>query len=104
MKDSELIPILSELISRNSGDWGDELSSNREAALDYYFQRNTVPAPAGRSQVVGGVISSTVDAVLANMLSAITTDNAVAFDPLGPEDEDAALATTTLAAASRTLC
>ena len=40
--------------------------------------------------MVGGVISSTVDAVLANMLSAITTQNAVAFDPLGPEDEDAA--------------
>jgi len=35
MKDSELVPILSELISRNSGDSGDELSSNREAALDY---------------------------------------------------------------------
>ena len=88
MKDEQLVSILDELISRNTSGGGDQLASNREAALDAYFQRNTIPAPEGRSQVVGGVISSTVDAVLANMLSAITTQNAVAFDPLGPEDEE----------------
>jgi len=90
MKDDELSALLGEMLSRVTGDWGDELSSNREAALDYYFQRNTIPAPEGRSQVVGGVISSMTDAVLAQMLNAFTTENAVSFDPVGPDDDEAA--------------
>ena len=68
----------------------DAVQAARTDAINYYLQRTRGDEVAGRSAVVAGDISASVEANLAQMLDAYTTDNIVEFDPLGPEDEDQA--------------
>lgn len=90
MKESELLQKVKQQLVQCHGYDGDEVAKSREQALDYYFQRPRGDEVAGRSQVVSGDLSAMVEANLAQMLDAFTTDNIIEFEPLGPEDEDQA--------------
>lgn len=81
--------IRSQLI-RCSGFDGDEISKARKLALDYYFQRARGDEVAGRSQVVTGDLSAMVEATLAQMMDAFSSDHIAEFDPYGADDENQA--------------
>ena len=69
---------------------GDTVSEQREEALNYYFQRARGDEVAGRSAVVSGDVSAMVEATLAQMMDAFSSDRICDFDPLDAEDEDQA--------------
>lgn len=83
---------------RNCAGWeSDEIAQDRKAALDYYFRRTRGDEVSGRSTVVAGDVSASVEANLAQMLDAFASDNIVEFDPLdGLDEEQAALETFTV--------
>ena len=68
----------------------DEVTKEREKALDYYFMRPRGDEVVGRANVVSGDLSAMVDAVLSQMLDAFENDNLVEFEPTGQLDEDQA--------------
>lgn len=98
MKDSDKIAILKQQLRECAGWEGDEISRDRQAALDYYFQRPRGDEVTGRATVVSGDISSMVESNLAQMLDAFSTENLASFDALGADDEEqAALESDTVA-------
>lgn len=66
---------------------GDTMSQAREDALDYYFQRERGDEVVGRSAVVSGDVSAMVEATLAQMMEAFSSDRICDFDPLDADDE-----------------
>jgi hypothetical protein len=88
--EAELVQKLRQQLQACAGFDGDELAKSREQALDYYFQRPRGDEVIGRSRVVSGDVSAMVEANLAQMLEAFTTDDIVEFHASGPEDEDQA--------------
>jgi len=66
---------------------GDTVSKAREDALNYYFQRERGDEVVGRSAVVSGDVSAMVEATLAQMMEAFSSDRICDFDPLDAEDE-----------------
>ena len=69
---------------------GDSVSQAREQALDYYFQRARGDEVIGRSAVVSGDVSAMVEATLAQMMEAFSSDRICDFDPLDVDDEQQA--------------
>lgn len=90
MKDDELVTAVKQQLQRCAGFEGDTISADREKALNYYFQRARGDEVPGRSQVVSGDVSAMVEANLAQMLDAFSSDRIAEFDPFGVEDEDQA--------------
>lgn len=66
---------------------GDTVSQAREQALDYYFQRPRGDEVIGRSAVVSGDVSAMVEATLAQMMEAFSSDRICDFDPIDAADE-----------------
>lgn len=92
MDDETLAERLRQALQQCNGWEGDESSRNREEALNYYFQR---PLPGdgdlvGRSNVVSGDVSAMVEATLAQMMEAFSSDRICDFDPFDADDEDQA--------------
>ncbi len=69
---------------------GDTVSQQREQALNYYFQRKRGDEVIGRSAVVSGDVSAMVEATVAQMMEAFSSDRICDFDPFDAEDEDQA--------------
>lgn len=69
---------------------GDEVSEAREQALNYYFQRERGDEVVGRSAVVSGDVSAMVEATVAQMVEAFSSDRICDFDPYDSDDEDQA--------------
>jgi hypothetical protein len=90
MKDTDVMAVIKTHMQGCAGWSSDGIQSARTDALNYYLQRKRGDEVTGRSTVVSGDVSASVEANLAQMLDAYTTDNIAEFDPLGPEDEDAA--------------
>lgn len=88
--ESTLEQRLREQLRACQGFDGDEIAKAREAALNYYFQRKRGDEVNGRAEVVSGDVSAMVEATLAQMLDAFSTDRICEFDPHGAEDEDQA--------------
>lgn len=88
MHKDQLVQFLRNQLQACAG-WGaDGIQAARTAALTYYLQRPRGDEVTGRSAVVSGDVSASVEANLAQMCQAITTSNIVEFDPTGAEDED----------------
>jgi hypothetical protein len=89
MKERDVATVVTQLLQDCAGyEDGDDVSEARRKALDYYFMRPRGDEVIGTSQVVSGDLSAMVEANLAQMLNAFTTDNVVEFEPDGQEDED----------------
>jgi len=69
---------------------GDALSAHRKEALDYYFMRPRGDEKPGASAVVAGDLSSAVDATVAQIVEAFTSDAVAEFLAEGQDDEDQA--------------
>jgi hypothetical protein len=70
-----------------------ELARQRALALDAFGGKNIEPAPEGRSQVVDWSMFESVMWIMPSLMriyGGIHGDAIVEFDPVGPEDEEAA--------------
>lgn len=99
-KPNEKLQRIRALLMESAGWEGDEIASDREEALKYYYQRPRGDETVGRSNVVDGSVSSMVEANLAQMMDSFTNDNIAAFPPDGPSDDtQAQLETSAVSAA-----
>lgn len=90
MKNDDLVQAIKHQLNQCAGFDGDEISADRQQALDYYFQRPNGTEVPGRATVVSGDVSAMVEANLAAMLEAFGNDSIFEFDANGPEDEEQA--------------
>ncbi len=70
-----------------------ELAQERKTALDYYMgdMGQDMPAPDGRSQAVSSDVSDTIEGMMAPLMDIFASSGEVVrFEPVGPEDEEAA--------------
>lgn len=77
--------------------WSDELASDREKALDYYYSKPFGNEEAGHSQVVTSDVADTVEWLMPGLLRTFAgSDDLIEFVPSG-RDESAAKVATKLA-------
>lgn len=70
-----------------------ELKKERQKALDYYMgdMSEDMPSAAGRSAVVSSDVADTVEGLMPALMEIFASgDEVVRFEPVGPEDEEAA--------------
>lgn len=69
------------------------LSTEREDAMRYYLgdMSKDMPAPDGRSKTVSTDVADTIEGLLPQLMDIFAgSDEVVRFEPVGPEDEEAA--------------
>jgi hypothetical protein len=64
-----------------------ELRAEREKALDFYYGRPLGNEQEGRAQVVSKDLMDTIEWMMPSFMRIFCTQQAVQFDPVGPEDE-----------------
>lgn len=97
MTEDELGSLVEHYITDSLGYTGDELSQERERALDYYFGRPFGNEQDGLSQAVSRDVADTVEWILPSLLRIFCGgEDVVRFDPVGPEDEAQAEQETTV--------
>jgi hypothetical protein len=90
-----------ELKSLITAEYSDALAANESAdltyerarAMDYYLGRmdEEMPALEGRSSTVSTDVSDVIEGLMPNLMDIFAgSDEVVRFEPVGPEDEDAA--------------
>lgn len=91
MDNTELKSIISREINDAAGYIGGDLSDQRSKALDYYLGEPFGNEMNGRSQVVSREVADTVEWIKPSLLKTFAaSEQAVRFDPVGPEDEEQA--------------
>lgn len=89
MKESELVSIVRGEI--DSSRLSSELSDQREKAIDYYYGNPFGNEEEGRSKVVSTDVQETIEWIMPSLMRIFTsTDKVVSFDPVNPDDEEAA--------------
>lgn len=69
------------------------LADERSRAMDYYLgdMSEDMPAPDGRSRAVSSDVADTVEGLMPSLMDVFCGgDDVVEFEPVGPEDEEAA--------------
>ena len=91
MSDDELAAHLAEHETRAIGYYESEIAFEQADAIDRYYRRPYGDERPGRSKVVDGTVAITVDNARAAILKPfVSSDQAVVFEPKGPEDEEVA--------------
>lgn len=91
ISDEELVAIVEQQVAQAVGHWDGQLASERKLELDYYNSKPFGNEIEGESQVISSDVSDTVEGLLPSLLKIFTAgDDAVRFDPRGPEDEEGA--------------
>lgn len=91
MNEKELTSIIASHRRESLGYESSELSNERAAALDHYHGRPYGNEEEGRSQVVSRDLAEAVDWAMPAIMRVFTQSGALGeFEPVGPEDEDAA--------------
>ncbi len=90
LKTDEIVGILRSELAQAQGFDQDELASNREKALDYFYNRPRGDEVAGRSTIQSSDVSDMVEAVLANIGPILTSETLINFQAAGEADEDQA--------------
>jgi hypothetical protein len=89
-----LSPILSSARASAVASMSDsKLQSERSDAMDYYngIMQKDLPAQEGRSKAVSSDVADVIDGVMPQLVDIfVGGDQVVQFDPVGPEDEEAA--------------
>lgn len=70
-----------------------QLTQERAKAMDYYLGRmeNDMPVEDGRSQAVSTVVADVIEGMMPHLMDIFAgSDEVVRFEPVGPEDEEAA--------------
>lgn len=90
LTDSEQRAIIAARLSDTLNSTDSELREDREKALDFYYGRPLGNEIEGRSQVVSKDIMDTIEWMMPSFMRIFCTQQAVQFDPVGPEDEQLA--------------
>jgi hypothetical protein len=90
MSDDDLASLLAAHETQAVGYYTSEIADEQAQSLDYYYGRPFGDEQAGRSQVVDRTVQIVVDNAVAALLKPFVSDDAVAFEPRGPEDEESA--------------
>src|SRR3546814_4127730 len=70
---------------------GGDIATERAKAWDFYLSKPLGNEIEGQSHVVTSDVADVVDSIMPSLLRLFTTaDNLVSFDPVGPEDGEAA--------------
>lgn len=93
-----LVSIIEEQMAQAIGHMDGQLSESRANEFNYYYGAPFGNEVEGESQVVSTDVADTVEGILPSILRIFTSsDDAVRFDPNGPEDEDQAAQQTEVA-------
>jgi hypothetical protein len=93
-----LVAIIEEQVAQSIGHWDGQLSEDRAREFDYYYGRPFGNEVEGESTVVSTDVADTIEGILPSILRIFTaSDDAVRFDPNGPEDEEQAAQQTEVA-------
>ena len=87
LTDDEQRAIIAARLSDTLNSTDSELRNDREKALDFYYGRPLGNEIEGRSQVVSKDIMDTIEWMMPSFMRIFCTQQAVQFDPVGPEDE-----------------
>jgi hypothetical protein len=87
LKASEIVNIVEDEIVRARGSEFDELTANREKALNYFFNRTRGDEVEGQSRVQSTDVSDMVEAITSNISPILTNEMLVSFEAAGEEDE-----------------
>lgn len=91
MDKTELKSIIQREINDSAGYIGGDLSDQRTQAMDYYLGEKFGNEEEGRSQVVSRDVADTIEWIKPSLLKTFAaSDQAVRFDPVGPDDEEQA--------------
>lgn len=92
MTEEQLAGFCDEHAQRALGHYGTEIASDQARSLDYYDGRmEDVPAVEGCSSVTDSTVQVVTDNFVANIIKPfVSSDEAVKFEPTGPEDEEVA--------------
>jgi hypothetical protein len=91
MDERVLRSIVEEEIRSSVGFIGGDVSEDRRRAMDYYLGDPFGNEQEDRSQVVSTDVQDTIESVMPEMMEIFAGgDKIVSFDPVGPEDEEAA--------------
>jgi hypothetical protein len=91
MGDDELKAILDSEINNSMGYIGGDLTEQRRKAMDYYLGEPFGNEVEGRSKVVSTDVSDVIEWIMPTLMKTFcATDEVVRFDPVGPEDVEAA--------------
>lgn len=91
MDDRQLLAIVDDEFTSAMGAPDGDISTERAKAWNYYLSKPRGDEEEGQSSVVTSDVADIVDGIMPSLLRIFTTaDNAVAFRPVGPEDEEAA--------------
>ncbi|HZF34600.1 MAG TPA: hypothetical protein VE914_12430, partial [Candidatus Angelobacter sp.] len=94
MTDQELRAVVAaEKAAALSAFTASDLSRQRARAMDYYLSDMSadMPATAGRSSAVSSDVADTVESIMPALMEIFAAgDEIVRFNPVGPEDEEAA--------------
>jgi hypothetical protein len=73
-------------------DTASQLVKERTQAMEYYLgQMDDLQAPSDRSQAVSSDVADTVEGLMPSLMEIFASgDDVMSFEPVGPEDEDAA--------------
>ena len=91
LSDSEIQSLCDQQITTAAGWYSGELADERAEALDMYLGEPLGDEVAGRSQIRTREVLDTVESVLPSLIRIFAdAENICEFDPVGPEDEEAA--------------
>ena len=82
-----IVAILRQELVQAQGADHDELSSNRKAALNYFFNALRGDEVPGKSKVQSSDVSDAVEAVLSNIGPILTRETLIQFEAAGEQDE-----------------
>lgn len=90
LTDSEQRAIIAERLSNTLSSTDSELRNDREKALDFYYGRPMGNEIEGRAQVVSKDMMDTIEWMMPSFMRIFCVQQAIQFDPVGPEDEQLA--------------
>ena len=91
LSDEELLSIVDAEFTSAMGTSGGQISIERAKAYDFYLSKKFGNEIDGQSQVVTSDVADVVDGLMPSLLRIFTTaENLVNFDPVDPEDMEAA--------------
>ena len=91
MNETELLAAVRRDIDASSGSYYERINYERAKALRYYMGLPYGNEMDGRSKIITTEVQDTIEAMLPQILKPfISSESVVYFDPVGPEDEQAA--------------
>lgn len=91
MDESTLLAIVRHDIDNSTGKSFEQLNNDRALALKFYLGEPYGNEVKGRSSIVTTEVADTIESMLPQILKPfVSNERVMAFDPVGPEDEEAA--------------